>query len=206
MGRVGSFAAGLLLATTSAAEERAHLVLAQEGVRAEIAEVAGRRARSRAVEVTLTSGGQTTSWRYEDTWLDPAATDAPVAELAPAGARTLLLVRAYSGGAACCWFLLAFDIEGRAALGRQADSLSAIRIARGEHRCALGAAAVPPRPACSLQAGGNCKAAFLCFDGVRFRELPGVTPSLDGPAPGRSSPWRVGAGSTARPPEPELPP
>jgi len=135
------------------------LVVTQGDTRAEIAE------GERGLSITLTAGARQARWTYDGLSLDPEETGATDAELVRAGARRLLLVRAYSGGAHCCWSLLAFDVAQRKALGSVLESQRPIELVEGGADCALAAIAEPV----DREAGLPAERTLYCFQRGRFR-------------------------------------
>jgi hypothetical protein len=118
-----------------------------------------------ALWVAVVSDGRSAEWSYDNVWLDPERTGKLSAEIAGSSRGKVLLVHAYSGGAACCWSLLAFDLSRLKPPGEFVPSQSSINIMKGEHGCALGASSVPVATGGPGHGGGR---AFYCFDGERF--------------------------------------
>lgn len=123
-----------------------------------------------ALRVAVVSDGRSAEWSYDNVWLDPERAGKLSAEIAGTSRGKVLLVHAYSGGAACCWSLLAFDLSQLKPLGEFVPSQSSIEILKGKHGCALGASSVPVATGGPGHGAGR---AFYCFDGERFVKSPG---------------------------------
>jgi hypothetical protein len=159
--------ASMVLAAGRALAEGGPIVVEDGNARAEITSEAA------ALVVRLAVGERRAEWRYEDLSLDPEATDLPPAEYVQGGGGRLLLVRAYSGGAHCCWSLLAFDTGRLVALGPVLEGQSPIERAAGRKTCRLAAVTEPVE----RKKGQPTPRTLFCFDGERFR--------AKGPAPKR---------------------
>ncbi|WP_157572648.1 hypothetical protein [Nevskia soli] len=140
-----------------------------------------------ALRVAVVSDGRSAEWSYDNVWLDPERTGKLGAEIAGTSRGKVLLVHAYSGGAACCWSLLAFDLGRLKPLGESVPSQGSIEILKGKHGCALGASSVP---VATGGPGHGGERTFYCFDGERFVKSSGggrkeALPGSDGADPGR---------------------
>ena len=124
------------------------------------------------VEVAITSQGRTGKWKYGQTWLDPEKTGIPVAEIYSAGDRDFLFVHTYSGGASCCWSLLAFDLRDVKPLTRQVGSASPIKLVRDAAGCELGAAITPT----TSDRSRDPRSSFYCFDGKKLSKMSSGAP------------------------------
>lgn len=118
------------------------------------------------LQVTVTSGGQSASWKYNDLSLDPERTGKANAEIAQGRGSKYLFVHAYSGGASCCWSLLVFNLDKLQPLGSVLDSQSPIKLAKGVGACAVGAYSEPV--SADGGEGGASGRQFSCFDGKGF--------------------------------------
>ncbi len=141
------------------AAERNGLVLQDGAARAELV------VQDSGLSVALTVGRKSGSWKYDGLTLDPEETGAPAAAYTKAGGTHLLVVRAYSGGARCCWSLLAFDVARAKALGSVLESQSPIALVKGRKECAIAAIAEPV----DRERGLPSQRRLHCFDGRRFR-------------------------------------
>jgi hypothetical protein len=161
----------LMLPAYGKAEE--NVTVEKGGTRATItASPIGTRDPEGFVEVAITSPGRTGKWKYDQTWLDPEETGIPVAQIFSAGNRDFLFVHTYSGGASCCWSLLAFDLRDVKPLTKQVASASPINLVTEAPGCELGAAITPA----TSDHSRHQRSSFYCFDGKKLSKMSSGAP------------------------------
>jgi hypothetical protein len=154
-----------LLAAGRAAAEEGDIVVEDGDARAEISGSADVSPAPASVAVALTVAGKHAEWKYDDLWLDPEEAEPPVARIVRGPSGRVLLVQTYSGGARCCWGLLAFDVERLEALGPVLEGQSPIAVLAPRAKCPLAAVAEPVD-----RKNGKPRAKKLyCFSGKRFQ-------------------------------------
>jgi len=160
----------LLVAGRAAAEEQ-QIVVEDGDARAEITGSAEVSPAPASIAVVLTVAGERAEWKYDDLWLEPGEAAPPVARIVRGEKGRLLLVQTYSGGANCCWALLAFDVEQRKALGTVLEGQSPLAFLEPRKGCRLAAVAEPV----DRRKDQPTSRKLFCFTGRRFQ--------AKGPAP-----------------------
>jgi hypothetical protein len=155
---VVALVAALLAVGRAAAEDR-QVVMEDGAARAELTEGA------QALTVVLRVGEKHAEWKYDGFTLDPEDTGAPPAKYVDGAGGRLLLVKAYSGGAHCCWVLLAFDTKRLKALGQVLEGQSPIELLAPQKACPTAATAEPV----DRRNGKPTARKLYCFTGRAFR-------------------------------------
>jgi hypothetical protein len=184
-----SLAIAGVLAAGPAVEAPAELTIESHGTRAIVTARPLLDPAGALLTVSVDSGTRSGSWEYRNLYLDEES-GAPAAEILEASRRDYLFVRAYSGGASCCWTLLVYDLAELRPVGQQLASQSPIELVRGKHGCEVGAVAVPID---RRGPTGNSRSppALYCFDGRKFSRMATEVPA----------PFQAEGGSRTPPPQ-----
>lgn len=123
------------------------------------------------LKVQIQNAGKKKAWQFEGSSLNPegwSATTAPVV-IQDFKNRSLLLLQQYSGGAGCCWSMLAFDIEHLEFLSNSPSSQTTIdydhRTDFDDSNCNIGVWATPINPS---EERALAKRGLYCFNGKKF--------------------------------------